>query len=356
MTWQGIEGHDTVIRRFRQALERGRLAGSYLFAGPSGIGKRSFALALARGLLCKGNGKGSVDPCGTCESCRLFAASEEAARTNAEEPQSKETLKEYVSPHPDLYFVCKPPDKSDLPLELLIGGKERRGRSGLCYDISRTPYLGHRKVAVIDDADFFNVQGANALLKTLEEPPSDSVLILIATSAANLLPTIRSRCQIIRFLPLNAKTLATILFDRGLVSSLEQGLKLARRTDGSMNRVEELLDDVTEQVREEIRKILSHKNLDDVAFSTKILAFIEKAGKEAPRRREQLRLLLGMVVEYFRERLRNLEKTQHENEARSVMLCLDRTLEALQRIDANANLNFLVEAWCADLKNMLTGK
>ncbi len=346
MAWQGIEGHDNVVQRFRQALDRGRLAGTFLFVGPSGVGKRSFALKLARSLLCKDETTKGLDPCGQCESCKLFAAADEAARTATESEKSNE----FISPHPDLYFVCKPPEKSDLPLELLIGGKERRGREGLCYDISRTPYLGHRKVAVIDDADFLNVQGANALLKTLEEPPPDSVLILIATSATNLLPTIRSRCQTIRFLPLSPRTMASILLERQLVSSLEQGLRLAKRTDGSLDQVAVLLDEELEQSREVIRKVLSRPDIDVAGFSKDILGMVEKAGKDAPPRRRRLRFLLGMAIEFFREQLRKMDS--QDNALRSVMPSLERTLEALQQLEANANLNFLVEAWCADLKKM----
>lgn len=345
MAWQGIEGHDKNVRRFQQALERGRLAGSFLFVGPAGIGKRSFAVALARGLLCKGNGDASVEPCGNCDSCRLFVSSKTAENEEAIDVP-------YVSPHPDLYYISKPVDKSDLPLELLIGGKERRGHSGLCYDISRTPFLGHRKVAIIDDADFFNVQGANALLKTLEEPPPDAVLILIATSAANLLPTIRSRCQTIRFLPLAPKMLASILFEQDRVASLEQGLRLARQADGTLNRARELLDESLEPAREEVRKMLSHKSLNATTCSATILAEVEKAGKEAPPRRRRLRLLLGTAIDYFRDRLRNLEKTSHDVEARSMMLCLERTIAALEQVDRNANQNFLVESWCDDLKTL----
>ncbi len=359
MAWQGIEGHDTVVQRFQKAFARGRLAGSFLFVGPSGIGKRRFALALARTLLCKGHSQdvaASMTPCGHCESCKLFAAADAAQHTQqtALSPNEAEPNEEFISPHPDLFFVCKPPDKSDLPLELLIGAKERRGREGLCYDISRTPYLGHRKVAILDDADFLNVQGANALLKTLEEPPPDSVLILIATSAANLLPTIRSRCQSIRFLPLSPRTLASVLVERQLVPSLEQGLRLAQRADGSLERIHELLNEELEADREEMRKGLSHKDMNTAAFSASILGMVEKAGKEAPPRRRQLRLLLGVAIDFYRENLKKPEQHDeaHSADLRSTMRCLERTLDALQQIDANANLNFLVESWCADMKMM----
>ena len=119
--------------------------------------------------------------------------------------------------HPDVHLLARPADKAFIPVELFIGDKEHRMREGLCYDISLKPYSGRRKVAIIDDADYFNKEGANCLLKTLEEPPPKSVLILIGTSEQRQLPTIRSRCQVVRFRPLAESDVAEILVEQGLV-------------------------------------------------------------------------------------------------------------------------------------------
>ena len=169
--WQGILGHDDVAEHFRATLHRGRLASTYLFVGPAGIGKRRFALALAKALLCQNADDLALEPCGRCESCRLFDAGS----------------------HPDLDLVGLPKDKSTLPLELFIGDKEHRNQDGLCHRIALRPFLGGRKVAIIDDADRFSQESANCLLKTLEEPPPRSLVILIGTSPSKQLPTIRSR-------------------------------------------------------------------------------------------------------------------------------------------------------------------
>ena len=162
MSWQGILGHDAVAEQFRRALARGRLASSFLFVGPSGIGKRTFALKLAQALLCSRRPEAELAPCGECSSCiQLLAGT-----------------------HPDLLQVARPKDKSFLPLELLIGDKEHRMRQGLCHDIALKPFMGGRRVAILNDADYLNAEGANSLLKTLEEPPPRSVLILIALAPA----------------------------------------------------------------------------------------------------------------------------------------------------------------------------
>ena len=173
-----IRGHESARERFRKSLEAGRLASTFLFVGPQGIGKRGFALGLAQALLCaRTRADDPLEACGACESCRLMAA----------------------GTHPDLIRIERPEGKSFIPVELLIGSQEKRMREGLCHEIAMKPFLGGRKVAIIDDADFLNVEGANALLKTLEEPPPRCVMILIGMSAARQLPTIRSRCQIVRF-------------------------------------------------------------------------------------------------------------------------------------------------------------
>lgn len=353
MTWQGIQGHDTVVERFRRAAQRGRLAGSFLFIGPSGIGKRHFALALAKGILCKGNGEQSIDPCGHCESCRLFGPLE----------SNQFDLDNELSPHPDLYLVSKPDVKTELPLDLLIGDRDHRGRAGLCYDISRTPFLGHRKVAVVDDADFLNAEGANALLKTLEEPPPDSVLILIGTSTSKQLPTIRSRCQIIRFAPFNSRVLANLLVQQEIVPTLEQGLALAKRSGGSLDQAKELVDDAIDEIRHRLNQTLSVKHFDAVSLAAQLNEFVEKAGKEALQRRRRLRLLLNLSLDFFREKLKKLEKPakedetadlqeRHQNNARLTAKRLERTLDALEQIDRKANLPFVVDAWCSKLADL----
>jgi len=149
MAWQGIEGHDAVAARFAGAFDRGRIAGSYLFVGPPGVGKGSFALALARALVCREPRPGLV-ACGECSSC----------------------VQALAGSHPDIDVVRKPEDRATIPLELLIGDAEHRMREGLCWRLLLRPAAGRRKVAVILDADHFSEEAANCLLKTLEEPPA----------------------------------------------------------------------------------------------------------------------------------------------------------------------------------------
>jgi DNA polymerase-3 subunit delta' len=330
--WQNIQGHDTIVERFRRAFERDRLAGSFLFVGPPGVGKRRFAFALAMGLLCKK--RDNLNPCGECDACKLFGGLG-CTKFNFE-------IDPFVSPHPDLYYIAKPPDKSFLPMELLVGDKEHRGRAGLCYNISRTPFLGHRKVAILNDADFFNVEGANALLKTLEEPPTDAVLILIGTSTAKQLPTIRSRCQIVRFSPLPPKVLSAILVNNGIAATTTQGEQWAIQAEGSLDQAKELADGDMDTLRAELSKYLTTAPWDAVALANKLNGLVEASGKESPLRRRRARLLFGLAVDHFRSEMQS-------NDSRRAAQRLERTLDALEHVDRNANLPLAIEAWSAAL-------
>jgi DNA polymerase-3 subunit delta' len=348
MAWQGIEGHDRVADRFRRSLRRGRLASSFLFVGPAGIGKRLFAEELARSLLCRQLPAEALAPCGACDSCTQVSS-----RT-----------------HPDLMIVEKPPERSFIPVEAFIGDREHRMRQGLCHDISLKPFMGGRKVAIVDDADYLNEEGANALLKTLEEPPPRSVLILIGASAERQLPTIRSRCQLIRFLPLDAGTVAGILESRELVSDTDFARRLAEFSGGSVARARDLADEDLWTFRGQLLGELARTQLESISLSRSAGDFVDAAGKEAPPRRARARQVVAFALDFYRELLRaqaGLEPTTDATLARAVVqarraradevgttaACIDRTLETLVHIDRNAHLATLVECWLDDLARII---
>ena len=346
MTWQNIIGHDRVAEQFRRAATRGRLVGSFLFVGPEGVGKRTFATAMAKSLLCQNHSPQDFDACGTCAACHQVDAGN----------------------HPDVYDVAKPEDKTELPLELLIGSKEQRGRSGVCYEISRKPYAGGYKIAVIDDADKLNEEGANALLKTLEEPPPHAILILIGTSAAKQLPTIRSRCKIIRFFPLPPQELAGLLESQNVVASPERALRLARSSDGGLELAKAFCDDSIDEIREIFFRELSRGVTQSVPFAIKLNEFVDAAGKEAILRRKRLRLLLMMALDFYRNlgrmiggvdqrQLGNRDLlpyldaavTAYRSDVFQVNRAAERTHEALEQIDRIAQVPYIIDAWLHDL-------
>lgn len=347
MTWQGIEGHDAVVEQFRVSLERGRLASTYLFVGPEGVGKHTFALRLAQALLCQTRPAERLDPCGQCAGC----------------------LQVLAGTHPDLLRVAKPGDRSFIPVELLIGSGDKRMHEGLCHDISLKPFMGGRRIALIDDADLLNEEGANCLLKTLEEPPPRSVMILIGTSGERQLPTIRSRSQIIRFRPLPAEVVARLLIQEQVTADPAEARRLAAYSEGSLAKARELADADLWRFRGELLGRLAEPRLDSVRLAKAVATFVDEAGKEAAPRRARGRQLVVFVVEFYRQLVRQLSgaSTTDDAELRRVVeaaaahwsgddetaaTCAERSLEALSHIDRNANQSAWIEAWLDDLARM----
>ncbi|MEN6458121.1 MAG: DNA polymerase III subunit [Thermoguttaceae bacterium] len=344
LSWHGIEGHDAIVEQFRRALARGRLASSFLFAGPAGIGKRAFAAKLAQAMLCQTRPETALDPCESCPSCVQAAA----------------------GVHPDIEVVAKPADKSFIPLELFLGDREHRRREGLCHRIGLKPYLGGRKIALIDDADYLNAEAANALLKTLEEPPPRSVLILIGTTPAKQLPTIRSRCQLIRFQPLAPEIVSKLLAAKGLVSSLADAERLAPYSGGSIQRALELADQGLWAFRSALWEGLGQPRLDSVRLAQHVAAFVDGAGKEASARRVRLRQVIAFAADFYRQLMlaqsgggasmdeelqqRVVQALEHgQTNTEAALARLDRCLDATAEIDRNANQATLIECWVDDL-------
>jgi DNA polymerase-3 subunit delta' len=344
MSWHGIEGHDAVVERFRRTLTRGRLGSTFLFVGPPGTGKRMFALKLAQALLCQRNPEQALDPCGRCPACVQVAA----------------------GTHPDLDVIARPPDKSTLPLDLLIGPSEKRMQSGLCHNLSLKPFMGGRRIALIDDADSLAEEGANALLKTLEEPPPRSVLILIGTSEDKQLPTIRSRAQTVRFQPLPTDVVARLLVEQQIAANAQDAARLARYSEGSLERAIELADPALWTFRGRLLDELSGPQPDNVKLAAETLSFVDAAGTQAPLRRARMRQLVRFAVEFYRHLHRALAGAQGTEDpelddavgqalaswrggTESAAAALDRTLEALAHIDRNVHQAALIEAWLDDV-------
>ena len=344
MSWHDIDGHDDIGEQFRRAIGRGRLASSFLFTGPAGIGKRSFALKLAQAMLCQTRPEAALDPCDACPACTQVV----------------------VGTHPDVMRVAKPEGKSEIPVALFIGDKEHRRQEGLCHDISLKPCMGGRKIAIIDDADYLNAEGANSLLKTLEEPPPRSVLILIGTSPAKQLPTIRSRCQLVRFRPLPVDVVAKLLVSRGLVADPNEARRLAQYSEGSIERALELADAELWTFRNTLVERLAEASLDSVQLAQTVTAFVDEAGKEASARRARLRQVVAFATEFYRQLLhsqcgqfqsqdvelqrvvqRALDAEQTDTDSTAARL--DRCLDAAGQIDRNANQATLIECWLDDL-------
>jgi DNA polymerase-3 subunit delta' len=217
------------------------------------------------------------------------------------------------------------------------------------------PYSGRRKIAIIDDVDTLNTEGANSLLKTLEEPPAGSMLFLIGTSEQQQLPTIRSRCQVVRFAPLTDHELATLLVRSGKVSSLEQANRAAATAHGSIELAEHALDETLLEFRSKLRNSLAQSPLNFTELSQEIDKHLKSIGTDAQPRRERLKWILDEVLGVLRNSMRGNLGLACENDAplrlspSELSSLIQRTQEARQQVDRNVSPAVLVEAWTASL-------
>jgi DNA polymerase III subunit delta' len=177
MGFSEIIGHQRQLETLRSAIGNGRLHHAYLFLGSEGVGKRMIAMALAKAIHCV---EPNQDYCGQCVEC--------ARITNGN--------------HPDVRLIEPLADKKEISIQQI---------RELQRELNYRSFSGKQKIAIIDPAVLMNSSAQNALLKTLEEPPVDSLIVLIAPNAGGLLPTLRSRCLRLSFAPLSSAQVAAFL-------------------------------------------------------------------------------------------------------------------------------------------------
>src|SRR2546430_3418096 len=211
-------GNEEVKDALRHLLARGRLPGSLLFTGEAGIGKKLFALELAKALNCRN--RVGVQACDECSSCKRIERS--TFPPFGKDDDDKERI--VWSEHADLAMVR--------PYKQIIRVTPMRE---LEREANFRPFEGAARVFIVEDAEYMNEQAANALLKTLEEPPATTHLILTTTNPTAMLATIRARCQVIRSAPVAAEHIEKFLIREKAISATDAVL-LARTSQGSVGR------------------------------------------------------------------------------------------------------------------------
>ena len=193
MGFTEIIGHQRPLEILRLALGNGRLHHAYLFVGPEGVGKRTVALALAKAIHCR---ETKNDFCDRCPDCARVQAGN----------------------HPDVRLVQTLEDKKEISIKQV---------RELEKELNFRSFSGKRKIVIIDPATLLNASSQNALLKTLEEPPQNSLIVLIAPNAGALLPTLRSRCLRISFGPLARDEVARYLMSKEGINQDDASLRAA---------------------------------------------------------------------------------------------------------------------------------
>ncbi|CAG35513.1 DNA polymerase III subunit delta' [Desulfotalea psychrophila] len=203
LCYSQVLGQQRAKQIVARAIEADRVPHAYLFKGPDGVGKKLFARGVAAALNCRE--RQGAFACGHCVSCRKLLSGN----------------------HPD-YTVVQP-DKGAIKIDQV---------RSLCRDLSFPPYESPVRVVVLEDVHTMRREAANSLLKTLEEPPQNNVLILTAESSCEILTTISSRCQVVSFYPLTENEVSTALQGKELppLAENEQGL-LARLAEGSPGKM-----------------------------------------------------------------------------------------------------------------------
>lgn len=339
MPWRSIRGHDRVVESLRSGLRSERFPHAFLFVGPEGIGKRAFALTLAQALLCEARAEAELDPCGVCPGC----------------------VQAEAFTHPDLITAGRPEDKQELPIKVV---------RDLCDEFSLKPARGGRKVAVVDDVDTMNDEAANAFLKTLEEPPPGAVLILIGTSPEQQLETVVSRCQVVRFEPLEPDELASLLVEKGVASEPAEALKLATLADGSVGRAIGLADPDMGRYRRDLIDGLAGERGFDPGEHVKLLdAFAKQAGKESSAQRRRVRLMVWELARLFRGVLwqtagleppspdpddrRAIARLAERLEPEDVFVLADRAMDADYHLQRNIYMPLVLESLFHDLAKVI---
>lgn len=211
MAFSDVKGQEHTVEYLNNAIRNGRLSHAYIFAGPRNCGRSLLARNFAKAVNC-GNTENA--PCDSCLSCRKIDN----------------------GTHPDVKWISKDEKSRQIKIEEI---------RQLARDVVLKPYEGKVKVFIIVEAELMNIEAANSFLKTLEEPPKNSLLVLIVERPKDLPPTIVSRCQIVRLMPLAANEMASPAMIKWKNSVLEEF---------SDN---EYADDYTAESRDELSKKLN---------------------------------------------------------------------------------------------------
>jgi len=304
-------GQEKAKRLLSSSLMAGRIPHAYIFKGPEGVGKRLFARGVAAAINCRDTKR--LGACGVCSSCKKFRSMN----------------------HPD--FLVVSPDRGVIKIDRI---------RQLTKELSYPPYESAMRVVVLEDVQTMRREAANSLLKTLEEPPENNLLILTAEASQEILATLTSRCQVVPFSRLSIADTMAILVRQGIDS--ETARLLARLSEGSPGKA--LLFQKTEMIAlwRKLVSFLSDPAVEPDGDVGKLLQLAENMAAL----KEELSSLLGLLKIWLRDLLLgdvqdngaardgNPVKSWNSNELFAKLQAIDRADKQLSR---NCNRNLVCE-------------
>src|SRR5512133_4267522 len=324
-------GHEWAVDMLHQHAARGDVRHAYLFCGPPGLGRRTLALRLAQALNCTKPIAAGI-PCGTCRDCKQIAAMQ----------------------HPDMN-VIQALDGDGLPKE---GGTLKVDQvREVQRALSLKPYQAKYRVALFLRFQEANDNAANALLKTLEEAPAYAVLILTADNAEQLLPTIVSRCEVLRLRPLRIQEVQQALEDKGFEAN--QSKLIAHISGGRFGYARRLLESEAllaerEERLNDLQSLISASRVEKFSYADKL-----------SRDKDSMRRVVLIWLSYWRDVMlrtahaktplvnidRNveIEDIAHSMDLSSARLVVNGLESTLERMERNVNTKLLAEILLLDL-------
>lgn len=305
MKFSEIVGQEVAVNILKKSIENNRCAHAYLFVGPEGVGKRTTAIAFAKGLNCHSS---SSDGCDRCDSC----------------------IKIENGKHPDVELIT--PREAGLAISIEQIRKLQRS-------VSYKPLEAKWKVYIVDDAADATEEAANCLLKTLEEPPPQVIIILVTENIYRLLSTVRSRCQLVLFRQIPRNLIEKILVHQYQVPP-EKARSLAWLSSGSIGRALYYLERETPESVEQLKEIFEAGGplTGDYGSMFQFSAEISRDRESA------VELLNFLLADLGREFVENPSALRQKR--------IEIIMETLDLIDRNVNVNLAIDGMLLKLLNM----
>ncbi len=328
MSFKGIVGHEEIIAHFKNSIDTDMVGHAYVISGEEGSGKKLLAYSFAQALECE---EGGSEPCGKCQTCIQISTGN----------------------YPDIITVTH-----EKPNVITVDEIRRQ----LVNTIDTKPYKGRYKVYIVPDAELMNQQAQNAILKTIEEPPSYAVILLLTTSLESLLETVWSRCLVLQTRPIRERdVLAYLVGEMGLTK--EKAYFCLDFAQGNLGKAIKLAgNDEYAEIVDSVVRVL--KNIDEMDVDT-----LARAVADIEQFKMSMNDYMDLMMMWYRDAMMlkvtgNVDKILFKNEYSSLKKQagkltykgiedkIDAIARAEQRLKANANYEVTMELLLLTLKDM----